>query len=177
MKRFKKVLALVLAGVLALAMLTGCKVNTDPDKKIPEDGVSPDVVMAVNSAMNSKGWGYVEYSAQYSKVATNMLTNWLNYSNNKINAETYWANYNKYAADLKGAKILIGLQAKSEQPNIPTTSAVNPVKYTSFKASSIITDDVESQCNLADRIAVGVVTTTKAGIQTKYVLVCLIDTN
>ena len=32
MKRFKKVLALVLAGVLALAMLTACDGTTDPDK-------------------------------------------------------------------------------------------------------------------------------------------------
>ena len=33
MKRFKKVLALVLAGVLALAMLTACDGGTtDPDK-------------------------------------------------------------------------------------------------------------------------------------------------
>ena len=39
MKRFKKVLALVLAGVLALAMLTACDGTTDPDKIMPEDGV------------------------------------------------------------------------------------------------------------------------------------------
>ena len=45
MKRFKKVLALVLAGVLALAMLTACDGTTDPDKVIPEDGVSPSVVL------------------------------------------------------------------------------------------------------------------------------------
>ena len=31
MKRFKKVLALVLAGVLALAMLTACGETADPD--------------------------------------------------------------------------------------------------------------------------------------------------
>lgn len=37
MKRFKKVLALVLAGVLALAMLTACG-ETDSDKLIPADG-------------------------------------------------------------------------------------------------------------------------------------------
>ena len=41
MKRFKKVLALVLAGVLALAMLTACDGGTtDPDKIMPEDGRS-----------------------------------------------------------------------------------------------------------------------------------------
>ena len=37
MKRFKKVLALVLAGVLALAMLTACGETADPDSIMPED--------------------------------------------------------------------------------------------------------------------------------------------
>ena len=45
MKRFKKVLALVLAGVLALAMLTACDGGTtDPDRIMPEDG-TPEVVL------------------------------------------------------------------------------------------------------------------------------------
>ena len=48
MKRFKKVLALVLAGVLALAMLTACGETADPDSIMPEDG-TPEVVMTVNN--------------------------------------------------------------------------------------------------------------------------------
>ena len=76
MKRFKKVLALVLAGVLALAMLTACDGGTtDPDKIMPEDG-TPEVVMTNNMAAN-KGLGQVEYSAKYSAVTKALLENWL----------------------------------------------------------------------------------------------------
>ena len=65
MKRFKKVLALVLAGVLALAMLTACDGTTDPDKIMPEDG-TPEVVLTVNNMAANKDLGQVEYSAKYS---------------------------------------------------------------------------------------------------------------
>ena len=54
MKRFKKVLALVLAGVLALAMLTACGETADPDSIMPEDG-TPEVVMTVNNMAANKG--------------------------------------------------------------------------------------------------------------------------
>ena len=65
MKRFKKVLALVLAGVLALAMLTACDGGTtDPDSIMPEDG-TPEVVMTVNNMAANKGLGQVKYSAKY----------------------------------------------------------------------------------------------------------------
>ena len=60
MKRFKKVLALVLAGVLALAMLTACG-ETDPDKLIPTDG-SFEIVQAVNRAAVEAGKAEVTYS-------------------------------------------------------------------------------------------------------------------
>ena len=45
MKRFKKVLALVLAGVLALAMLTACGETADPDRIMPDNGTA-DVMQA-----------------------------------------------------------------------------------------------------------------------------------
>ena len=68
MKRFKKVLALVLAGVLALAMLTACDGGTtDPDKIMPDDG-TVEVVMTINNTAANKGLGQVEYSAKYSAV-------------------------------------------------------------------------------------------------------------
>ena len=87
MKRFKKVLALVLAGVLALAMLTACGETTDPDSIMPEDG-TPEVVLTVNNMAANKGLGQVKYSAKYSAVTKALLENWLEYTNNKINALT-----------------------------------------------------------------------------------------
>ena len=56
MKRFKKVLALVLAGVLALAMLTACDGTTDSDKIMPDDG-TVEVVMTINNTAANKGLG------------------------------------------------------------------------------------------------------------------------
>ena len=82
MKRFKKVLALVLAGVLALAMLTACGETADPDSIMPEDG-TPEVVMTVNNMAANKGLGQVKYSAKYSAVTKALLENWLEYTNNK----------------------------------------------------------------------------------------------
>ena len=75
MKRFKKVLALVLAGVLALAMLTACG-ETDPDKLIPTDG-SFEIVQAVNRAAVEAGRSEVTYSVKYSEVTKKLLVNWL----------------------------------------------------------------------------------------------------
>ena len=72
MKRFKKVLALVLAGVLALAMLTACGETADPDSIMPEDG-TPEVVMTVNNMAANKGLGQVKYSAKYSAVTKALL--------------------------------------------------------------------------------------------------------
>ena len=81
MKRFKKVLALVLAGVLALAMLTACDGGTtDPDKIMPDDG-TVEVVMTINNTAANKGLGQVEYSAKYSAVTKALLENWLEWRN------------------------------------------------------------------------------------------------
>ncbi len=54
-KRFKKVLALVLAGVLALAMLTACDGTTDSDKIMPDDG-TVEVVMTINNTAANWPW-------------------------------------------------------------------------------------------------------------------------
>ena len=62
MKRFKKVLALVLAGVLALAMLTACDGGTtDPDKRYPGVSILLNVVDTVNhmAADSKEGLGQV----------------------------------------------------------------------------------------------------------------------
>lgn len=171
MKRFKKVLALVLAGVLALAMLTACDGTTDPDKVIPEDGVSPNIVLQVNNAAANKGWGQVEYSVKYSEVATKLLENWLEYQNSSQKVESeYWNKYNQYAGN---TKIVIGLTKDS----IPSTIIGNPVPYASFKVDSVVSDGNESAFNLAEKIGIGVVTTKRNGIETKYVVVCLFDVN
>ena len=90
MKRFKKVLALVLAGVLALAMLTACDGTTDSDKIMPDDG-TVEVVMTINNTAANKGLGQVEYSAKYSAVTKALLENWLEWRNDgSIQTFTLW---------------------------------------------------------------------------------------
>lgn len=172
MKRFKKVLALVLAGVLALAMLTACDGGTtDPDSIMPEDG-TPEVVMTVNNMAANKGLGQVEYSAKYSAVTKALLENWLEYTNNKINNTTYWENYRKITAELGSVKIVVGMTSDYR----PGTSDYNPASKTSFKYDSLFKD--ESAYNLADRIGVAFVKTeNSAGLTTTYQLVCLFDVN
>ena len=157
MKRFKKVLALVLAGVLALAMLTACDGTTDSDKIMPDD----------NTAAN-KGLGQVEYSAKYSAVTKALLENWLEYTNNKINNTTYWENYRKITAELGSVKIVVGMTKDYR----PITSDYNPASKKSFKYDSLFKD--ESAFNLAEKIGVAYVTTSNG---TVYQAVCLFDVN
>lgn len=168
MKRFKKVLALVLAGVLALAMLTACDGGTtDPDKIMPEDG-TVEVVMKINNTAANKGLGQVEYSAKYSEVTKALLENWLEYTNNKINNTTYWENYRKITAELGSVKIVVGMTKDYR----PITSDYNPASKTSFKYDSLFKD--ESTFNLAEKIGVAYVTTSNG---TVYQAVCLFDVN
>lgn len=168
MKRFKKVLALVLAGVLALAMLTACDGGTtDPDKIMPEDG-TVEVVMKINNTAANKGLGQVEYSAKYSEVTRKLLENWLEYTNNKINNTTYWENYRKITAELGSVKIVVGMTKDYR----PITSDYNPASKTSFKYDSLFKD--ESAFNLAEKIGVAYVTTSNG---TVYQAVCLFDVN
>lgn len=172
MKRFKKVLALVLAGVLALAMLTACDGGTtDPDKIMPDDG-TVEVVMTINNTAANKGLGQVEYSAKYSAVTKALLENWLEYTNNKINNKinntTYWENYRKITAELGSVKIVVGMTKDYR----PITSDYNPASKTSFKYDSLFKD--ESAFNLAEKIGVAYVTTSNG---TVYQAVCLFDVN
>lgn len=170
MKRFKKVLALVLAGVLALAMLTACDGGTtDPDSIMPEDG-TPEVVMTVNNMAANKGLGQVEYSAKYSAVTKALLENWLEYTNNKINNTTYWENYRKITAELGSVKIVVGL-TKDTTP-LAAQANYNPATRTSFKYDSLFKD--ESAFNLAEKIGVAYVPTSNG---TVYQAVCLFDVN
>lgn len=163
MKRFKKVLALVLAGVLALAMLTACGETADPDSIMPEDG-TPEVVMTVNNMAANKGLGQVKYSAKYSAVTKALLKNWLEYTNNT----TYWENYRKITAELGSVKIVVGMTSDYR----PGTSDHNPASKTSFKYDSLFKD--ESAFNLAEKIGVAYVPTSN---DTVYQAVCLFDVN
>lgn len=169
MKRFKKVLALVLAGVLALAMLTACGETADPDSIMPEDG-TPEVVMTVNNMAANKGLGQVKYSAKYSAVTKALLENWLEYTNNKINNTTYWENYRKITAELGNVKIVVGL-TKDTTP-LAAQANYNPATRTSFKYDSLFKD--ESAFNLAEKIGVAYVPTSNG---TVYQAVCLFDVN
>lgn len=167
MKRFKKVLALVLAGVLALAMLTACDGGTtDPDKIMPEDG-TVEVVMKINNTAANKGLGQVEYSAKYSEVTRKLLVNWLE---NREKSVTYAEEYQKIVAKMGGnAKIVVGLTDKNV---IPGLTSDNPAVKSSAKYDVLFKDT--SAYNLADRIGVAFVKTENG---TVYQLVCLFDVN
>lgn len=167
MKRFKKVLALVLAGVLALAMLTACDGGTtDPDKIMPEDG-TVEVVMKINNTAANKGLGQVEYSAKYSEITKELLNNWLE---NREKSVTYAEEYQKIVAKMGGnAKIVVGLTDKNV---IPGLTSGNPAVKGSAKYDVLFKDT--SAYNLADRIGVAFV---KMENGTVYQLVCLFDVN
>lgn len=167
MKRFKKVLALVLAGVLALAMLTACDGGTtDPDKIMPDDG-TVEVVMTINNTAANKGLGQVYYSAKYSEITKELLNNWLE---NREKSVTYAEEYQKIVAKMGGnAKVVVGLTDKNV---IPGLTSGNPAVKGSAKYDVLFKDT--SAYNLADRIGVAFVKT-KNG--TVYQLVCLFDVN
>lgn len=167
MKRFKKVLALVLAGVLALAMLTACDGGTtDPDKIMPEDG-TVEVVMKINNTAANKGLGQVYYSAKYSEITKELLNNWLE---NREKSVTYAEEYQKIVAKMGGnAKIVVGLTDKNV---IPGLRSGNPAVKGSAKYDVLFKDT--SAYNLADRIGVAFV---KKENGTVYQLVCLFDVN
>ncbi len=166
MKRFKKVLALVLAGVLALAMLTACDGTTDSDKIMPDDG-TVEVVMTINNTAANKGLGQVEYSAKYSEVTRKLLVNWLE---NREKSVTYAEEYQKIVAKMGGnAKIVVGLTDKNV---IPGLTSGNPAVKSSAKYDVLFKDT--SAYNLADRIGVAFVKTENG---TVYQLVCLFDVN
>lgn len=166
MKRFKKVLALVLAGVLALAMLTACDGTTDPDKIMPEDG-TPEVVLTVNNMAANKDLGQVYYSAKYSEITKELLNNWLE---NREKSVTYAEEYQKIVAKMGGnAKIVVGLTDKNV---IPGLTSGNPAVKGSAKYDVLFKDT--SAYNLADRIGVAFVKTENG---TVYQLVCLFDVN
>lgn len=167
MKRFKKVLALVLAGVLALAMLTACDGGTtDPDKIMPEDG-TVEVVMKINNTAANKGLGQVEYSAKYSEVTRKLLVNWLEWRNDGSNTK-YRENYDKITAELGNVKIVVGL-TKDTTP-LAAQANYNPATRTSFKYDSIFVDS--STYNLAEKVGVAFVTNRDG---TVYQAVCLFD--
>ena len=168
MKRFKKVLALVLAGVLALAMLTACGETADPDSIMPEDG-TPEVVMTINNTAANKGLGQVEYSAKYSAVTKALLENWLEWRNDGSNTK-YRENYDKITAELGNVKIVVGL-TKDTTP-LAAQANYNPATRTSFKYDSIFVDS--STYNLAEKVGVAFVTTRDG---TVYQAVCLFDVN
>lgn len=163
MKRFKKVLALVLAGVLALAMLTACG-ETDPDKLIPTDG-SFEIVQAVNRAAVEAGKAEVTYSVKYSEVTKKLLLNWL--ANKDGKASEYAAGYNAVVKDLGNAKVVIGLTSTTEYPKNASTKTYLAYKTSQFNAGTIVADQNYTS---ATHIGVAYVTTDKG---VTYRLVCL----
>mgnify|MGYP000525419972 CR=1 FL=1 len=163
MKRFKKVLALVLAGVLALAMLTACG-ETDSDKLIPADG-SYEIVKAINDEAVKNGKAEVTYSVKYSEVTKNLLKNWLEYYRSPVtNSEAYKAGYKAAVKDLGNTKIVIGLVDENVAPT--SSTAYLTTANSAFKASTIVADD---NYNAANRVGVAYYTSGA----TTYRLVCL----
>lgn len=161
MKRFKKVLALVLAGVLALAMLTACG-ETDPDKLIPTDG-SFEIVQAVNRAAVEAGKPEVTYSVKYSEVTKKLLVNWLA----NRNTNQYAGGYNAVIKELGTTTLLMGLERVDSYP-LAVGPDTNPAYKTSkFNASTFVGNESYTS---ATHIGVAYVTTDKG---VTYRLVCL----
>lgn len=162
MKRFKKVLALVLAGVLALAMLTACG-ETDSDELIPADS-SYEIVKAINDEAVKNGKAGVRYSVKYSEVTRNLLKNWLKYGS--TNSEAYKAGYKAAVKDLGNTKIVIGLVDENTVVASANRTAYFTTANSAFKASTIVADD---NYNAANRVGVAYYTSGA----TTYRLVCL----
>ena len=171
MKKFKKVLALALAGVLALCLLAGCgNTTTDPDEVMPENG-TPEVVMAVNNAASNKGWGTVKYSVKYSAITQKLLEN---YVLNGISGTTqkYQENYKAIVKELGNTKIVVGLTDETAPAWKPAGTGNPGIKGSAkYDENTILAD--ESKFGLADRMGVAFYT---AG-NTTYQLVCLFDVN
>lgn len=161
MKRFKKVLALVLAGVLALAMLTACG-ETDPDKLIPTDG-SFEIVQAVNRAAVEAGKPEVTYSVKYSEVTKKLLVNWLA----NRNTNQYADGYNAVIKELGTTTLLMGLERVDSYPPAVGTDTNPAYKTSKFNASTFVGNESYTS---ATHIGVAYVTTDKG---VTYRLVCL----
>ena len=160
MKRFKKVLALVLAGVLALAMLTACG-ETDPDKLIPTDG-SFEIVQKVNRAAVEAGKPEVTYSVKYSEVTKKLLANWLA----NRNTNQYADGYNAVIKELGTTTLLMGLERVDSYPRAVGTDTNPAYKDSEFNASTFVGNE-----NYTSATHIGV-----AFVQTNsrtYRLVCL----
>ena len=169
MKKLKKVLALALAGVLALCLLAGCSgATTDPDEVMPEDG-TPEVVMAVNNAAANKGWGSVKYSAKYSAITRKLLENYVQ-NGRSGPTQAYQVGYNAIVKELGNAKIVVGL-TDDTAPSWKETGNPGRKGRVKYDENTVLADG--SKFRLADRM--GVAFYTKDG--TTYQLVCLFSVN
>lgn len=170
MKRFKKVLALVLAGVLALAMLTACGETTDPDSIMPEDGTA-DVMQALQQAADKAGVPQPgDYSVKYSAVTEDLLENLIRLKNGEINNSTYVENYKRITA---GLKVVGGLTDSSVQPAL---NGENPaLRFDEIGSKAKYDSLFTSQYGLSDKvgIAFGETRNSVTGQITRYQLVCL----
>ena len=170
MKKFKKVLTLALAGVLALCLLAGCDGATiDPDEVMPENG-TPEVVMAVNNAAASKGWGSVKYSVKYSAITRKLLENYVQNGRNGT-TQTYKDGYNAIVKELGNAEIVVGLTDDTAPTLKPTGNPGRKGRVQYNDENTLLANG--SMFNRADRM--GVAFYTKDGIT--YQLVCLFDVN
>ena len=170
MKQFKKVLALALAGVLALCLLAGCDGATiDPDEVMPENG-TPEVVMAVNNAAANKGWGSVKYSVKYSAITQKLLENYV--QNGRSGTTTaYQVGYNAIKKELGNAEIVVGL-TDDTAPGWKATGNPGRKGHVKYDDENTLLAD-GSMFNRADRM--GVAFYTQGAIT--YQLVCLFDVN
>ena len=175
MKKLKKVLALALAGVLALCLLAGCDGATiDPDEVMPENG-TPEVVMAVNNAATSKGWGSVKYSVKYSAITQKLLEN---YVKNGINGTTtaYQVGYNAIVnKELGNARIVAGL-TNDMAPGLNKTGNPGRKGFVKYDDENTLLAD-GSAFGLADWMGVAFYTPDPNRKDITYQLVCLFDVN
>ena len=170
MKRFKKVLALVLAGVLALAMLTACDGGTtDPDKIMPDDG-TVEVVMTINNTAANKGLGpgRIQCKIQCCDQGIARKTGWNGVMTAAIQSIVRIMIRSRQSWAMSRSWLV---WTKDTTP-LAAQANYNPATRTSFKYDSIVADS--STYNLAEKVGVAFVKTQNG---TVYQLVCLFDVN
>ena len=159
MKLFKKLLAVAMVAVLALTVLTACADESNPDKVIPADDETYTIYSNLNQGAVEKGLGQLDYSVKYTKVAEDLLNNWLN---NRTDVQKYEDGRKAIIDDLDdGVSIII---SEKNVAAVNVTNNLSNVKYNSYY--SVMNYDA------ADKVGIAFVDTKTQ----RYMLICTFKT-
>lgn len=146
MKQWKRLLTVVLVGILALTVLTGCKMNpSDPDTEFENQTVWEAYDKLTNGASDTGCNAGVTYSRKLSNVASKMLD---------AATKAYGGNEGEYSADRdKAAKEAFEKAVKDG--TLPAGSelcvgylASNPGSFGSFQYDMVYKDSAYQGANM-----------------------------